>query len=224
MLDLYTLLVFVHIALFVYWLGPDWGVYLLSPSIWRADRTVPERLESARLMVRMTQISRNSLILLLPVGLTLAAMSARTDFNNTALLAIWAGSLVWLATSLVMNAMRGSRVAERLNLIDAMIRWALLFLLVGVGVYALITTNVFHDRWLAAKITLYGLLIGNSLQQRGIARQWVSALQQMQADPSQKDAAEAVFAKTGRRSQLNAYFTWGASLAIAFFGVTKLHF
>jgi hypothetical protein len=224
MIDPYTLLLYAHIVLFVYWLGPDWGVYLVSSGVWRRDRTIDERIDSARLIVRMSQISRNALILLLPVGLTLAAIGGRAPIDAVGLIVIWATAVFWLLVSVVMFARRGGGLAARLNGVDAAIRWALLFGLVGLGAYAFATQQVFHDRWLAAKVVLYGLLIGNSLQQRAIARRWVTALIDMKADAARTEACEVVFAETARRSQLNAYFTWSASLTIAFLGVAKIDF
>jgi hypothetical protein len=224
MIDLYTAMVFLHIVLFVYWLGPDWAVYLLSPSIWRADRAIEERLESMRLLIRMTQISRNALILLLPVGLTLAALGGVSMLTESWLAAAWAFCLAWLVMSLFMFHQRSHPLTPTLNRIDALIRWALMILLVGVGLHSLFFASVLLTPWVAAKVILYGLLLGNSLQQRAIALRWMRALQDIKADPAGAAVNEGVFAATGRRSQFNAYFTWGASLAIGFFGVTKLTF
>jgi hypothetical protein len=224
MISGYDALVWVHIILFVYWLGPDWGVYVTAPSIWRKDRTVDERLGSLRTLVRMAQISRNCLILLLPVGLTLAAWLGVSPLEGRWLWLIWALGVAWLGISIVMYRRPGTPLAAQLNSIDAAVRWGLMILLLGVGVVSLLRDTPFDQDWVAVKLLLVGLLLGNSLQQRAIARKWLTGLQALKADAANAGPVEAMFDATARRSQLNAYFTWAASIAIAFFGVTKLNF
>lgn len=220
----YDLLVWIHIVLFVYWLGPDWGVYVISPSIWDSKRPVGERLATLRQLVRMAQISRNSLILLLPVGLILAAWLGVSQIEGPILALAIGFALLWFFLSILMYRRAGTRLSERLNTIDYYTRWLVMLSMIAIGLLSYFTAVPFDAPWLAAKAVLYGLLIGNSLQQRGIARRWLVALKTIEAHGGAHAEAEKVFAETGERSKLNAYFTWSASIAIALFGATKPYF
>lgn len=220
----YDILVWIHVVLFVYWLGPDWGVYVISPSIWDSKRPVDERLATLRQLVRMAQISRNCLILLLPVGLLLAAWLGVSRIEGPALIIACAFAALWFVLSIVMYRRAGSALAERLNAIDYYMRWAVMLGMIAIGLSSYFAATPFDAPWLAVKAILYGLLIGNSLQQRGIARKWLTALKTIEAHGGVHAEAEKIFAATGRRSKLNAYFTWSASIAIALFGVTKPYF
>jgi hypothetical protein len=220
----YDILVWIHIVLFVYWLGPDWGVYVISPAIWDAKRPIAERLATLRQLVRMAQVSRNCLILLLPVGLVLAASLGVSRVNGAGLVLALGFALAWFALSVAMYRRAGSALAERLNRIDYGLRWFVMLGMIALGLASYFTAKPFDAPWLAAKAVLYGLLIGNSLQQRGIARRWLGALKAIEAAGGSDAKAETVFAATARRSQWNAYFTWSASIAIAFLGATKPYF
>jgi hypothetical protein len=220
----YDILVWIHVVLFVYWLGPDWGVYVISPSIWDSKRPVTERLATLRQLVRMAQISRNCLILLLPVGLVLAAWLGVSAIDGAPLVFACALASLWFALSIVMYRRAGTALSERLNAIDYYARWVVMLGMIAVGLASYFAATPFDAPWLAAKSVLYGLLIGNSLQQRGIARRWLAALKTIEAHSGAHAESENVFAATGRRSKLNAYFTWSASIAIALFGVTKPYF
>ena len=63
---------FFHVVLFVYAIGGDIAVYFIGNYITREELTIEERLRvrSMRFLVDMS--ARTSLVLLLPIGFTLA--------------------------------------------------------------------------------------------------------------------------------------------------------
>ena len=84
-------LVYAHLLLFAYWLAPDWGVYVTSAYVARADLPLAERRRFLQAALRIDLVPRSCLILLLPLGLQLA--------SNLQLIALPAGSmaLIWAA-------------------------------------------------------------------------------------------------------------------------------
>ncbi|MDX2223025.1 MAG: hypothetical protein SFV21_09770 [Rhodospirillaceae bacterium] len=223
-MELYDAVVFVHVVLFVYWLGPDFGVYVASPFIVRPGTPLSERVRFLTAMTRMAQLSRNCLILLLPVGFWLAARVGLSSIDGWPLAVICAGGAAWCAASVLMYRRAGTALAQLLAAADRAVRIGLIALLPALAAWSLVTGAPLATPWLALKVLLFAFLLFNSLQQRAIALQWRAALDRLRAageDAALAAEAEAVFARTAPRANLNAYLTWAASLAIAFLGVVK---
>ena len=64
---------FIHILLFVYWLGADLGVFLLAKAARRSDLTFDQRVISLRMAMKIDILPRLSFALMFPVGLELSA-------------------------------------------------------------------------------------------------------------------------------------------------------
>ena len=62
-------LVYAHLLLFAYWLAPDWGVYVTSSYVARADLPLEERRRFLQAALRIDLVPRSCLIALLPLGL-----------------------------------------------------------------------------------------------------------------------------------------------------------
>ena len=62
--DLYLTLVTVHVVLFAYWLGGDWGVYTCSGFIARPDLPIAERLRFLDALFRIDILPRSAIVLL----------------------------------------------------------------------------------------------------------------------------------------------------------------
>ena len=72
-------LVYAHLLLFAYWLAPDWGVYVTSSYVARADLPLAERQRFLQAALRIDLVPRSCLILLLPLGLQLASNRHAVD-------------------------------------------------------------------------------------------------------------------------------------------------
>lgn len=220
-LSFYDVMVFVHVALFAYWLGPDFGVYVASDYITRKNTPLEERVRFLSASIRLAQVSRNCLILLLGVGLWLAGELGASALTGAPLYACLALIFGWFVLSMVMYRRQGTPLGKRLASIDLWTRYVLIAVLPLVALYALFTEEAFYFNWIALKVLLFAALLANSIQQRGVALKWKAALNAVHAGGADEDA-QAVFDATLPRARINAYFTWGISLTIAFLGATKL--
>ena len=222
--SLYDLMLFLHVVLFVYWLGPDWGVYVMAPGIWNKDASVSERRRWALTLVRLSQISRNSLILLIPVGVTLAYELGATSLNTVGVALVWVAGVCWVVVSLFMYHRRGTPLGDLMTKLDQGLRLIMIPGLLVVGLASVLAQEPFDQNWIGAKLMVFAFLLFNSIQQRTIALKWVGALTQLDSAQTDQDreSAEAVFTQTSQRSKTNAYLTWTGTLIIAFLGVTKL--
>ena len=98
-IDPHTLLIYVHLVLFVYWLGPDWGVYVTTHYICKAGLPIEERRRFLAAMLRIDLVPRSCLILLFPVGLTLADGLGLSPVTGAWLLLVWVLFPVLVITS-----------------------------------------------------------------------------------------------------------------------------
>ena len=223
-IGIYEVMLFLHLVFFVYWLGPDWGVYVLSPRVWDSSVSVAERRRWAATLVRLSQISRNSLILLIPVGVTLAWELGVSSLDASHVLVLWIASLAWVAVSVGMYHLKGTETGQTLTTIDQTLRYILIPLLLLLGGMSILQGVPFDQHWVGAKLMIFAFLLVNSIQQRNIALKWMAALADIETATSddEREKGEAVFKKTGPRSKFNAYLTWTGTLIIAFLGTTKI--
>ena len=87
---------FLHVCLFVYAIGGDIAVHYIGNYLTKDDLSLDERLRvrSMRFIVDMS--ARTSLVLLLPIGFTLAPGVGVLIFSGSLLSIIWIFSIAWL--------------------------------------------------------------------------------------------------------------------------------
>ena len=92
----YVLLKLAHLLLFVYWLGGDIGVFYSARYV--RDRTLSReaRLVAVKIMGWIDQIPRYCLVLMLPVGYTLARDIGVVQLPDIFMTGLWVVALAWL--------------------------------------------------------------------------------------------------------------------------------
>ena len=70
----YRLTLFLHQVLFVFWLGPDIGVYMWSTKVTNAELSPAQRVAAGRMMQAIEIIPRACMSLMLTVGGLLTEM------------------------------------------------------------------------------------------------------------------------------------------------------
>ncbi|MEP6011700.1 MAG: hypothetical protein ABJ237_10370, partial [Parasphingorhabdus sp.] len=71
-ISFYQLLVFVHIILFVLWLGADVGVFMLGQHFRKREQyDLPQRLVLLQLLVNLDMVPRTAWALMVPLTLTM---------------------------------------------------------------------------------------------------------------------------------------------------------
>ncbi|MFD2354573.1 hypothetical protein ACFSTC_42790 [Nonomuraea ferruginea] len=164
-LNAYSLAIFLHIVLFVYWLGSDIGVFYSSRFILKSDLPTPARSVAAKIMHAVDMAPRICLVLFLPSGVTLMALGpfAEDYFPWWFVVLVWVAALCWLVL-VVYDYTKGAtalgRIVQRLDLV---VRYGLVVVLVGIGSYMMVVPEPFgvqtNPKWLGAKLAAYGLCI-----------------------------------------------------------------
>jgi hypothetical protein len=170
-MDPHAVLVWVHILLFVFWLGADLCVYIAAIWVKNPARTLGERVVLLQVATAIDLAPRVAFVLMMPVGLTLARQ-AGLPLGDPALLAAWLVALVWLLGVLALSRTHGSRLGQLLGRIQFGFLLIGGFVFVGAGV-ALLANGSIAPGWLAWKILLFGtiffLAIGIDLAFRPVA-------------------------------------------------------
>lgn len=219
-MNTYPLWQYAHILLFVYWLGADLGVFFASRYVARADLPLDERLRFLELLLKIDMGPRTALILMIPVGFTLAAALGIAEFARPALPAIWLVALAWLGLAwyLFLNA-RNPRSAPWAR-IDQGLRIAVVVTFLGTGLLSFATGGPLGTPWLAGKFVLFAGVVTLGLLLRLTIRDWITGFGQLRVEAT-RDSGNALILGAYRRATRLAHLLWLLVAATAFLGVVK---
>jgi hypothetical protein len=222
----YSLWQYLHILLFVYWLGADLGVFVAARYVARGDLPLDERLRFLELLLRVDMGPRTALILMIPVGSTLAAQLGAAPVLTPLLPGIWGAAVLWLAVAwwIVLRPRHGA--TAMLTSLDRALRIAVVAGFAAIALASMLRGSPVEAPWLAAKLLLFAGVVLLGLLLRGVLRDWSRGFAQLRAAVAGQDAARereanALIAAAHRRSIPYAMLLWLLVAAIAFLGVTK---
>lgn len=160
----YPTLVYVHLLLFVFWLGADAGVFLLGQHFRKRDiYALDQRLVLLRLLVIVDMVPRTAWALMVPVSVSVADMGGWWDLPAGVLVGTWLIGAVWLW--LVWDAHLHDQTprAARNRRWEALLRAVLCGAYLWIGAVSLLTGAPLAADWLAAKALLFGLIFAAAI-------------------------------------------------------------
>ena len=95
-MDSYSLLLYTHLLLFVYWLGADVGVFGLALGLKNSAYTCEQRMVMMRQSLTFDMVPRMAMIVVSPVGLHLAARSGLVAVPDWLFAVIWILAVTWI--------------------------------------------------------------------------------------------------------------------------------
>ena len=155
-MDWYSVAVYFHLLLFVFWLGTDLGVFLAAKISERGELSVETRSTVLGLGMVLDRLPRSALALIIPSGVELACLSGQLEVSLSVRLTIWAIALVWLAILWSGFLNPQTKTEQRAMLFNFAMNAILALLVSGVGIYLLYLGEA--AAWLALKITIVGLV------------------------------------------------------------------
>ena len=217
----YRSLVFVHLLLFVLWLGADVGVFLLGQHFRkRAIYTLDQRLALLKLLVIVDMTPRTAWALMVPISLSVARMGGWWDVPTALLLAAWAAGGIWLW--LVWDAHNHDQTprAARDRRIENWVKYALMAFYIGLGLVSLATGAPIAEPWLATKALLFGAIFAAAIMIdvafRPVGPQLVRLIRE-----GSSDATELPLLTTMNRTRIWVWCVYLLLLATAWLGVVK---
>ena len=158
-MSLYQNLVWLHLLLFVLWLGGDLGVFVLGQHFRRRTYSLPERLTLLKLLDIVDLGPRFAWALMVPMSLTLLHVGNWWPaLPGSVILFAWAVGLGW--SWLVWDAHVHDMTprAARNRRIEGGLRWVLAAFYLGLGGLSVASGAPLEQGWLAWKALMFGLI------------------------------------------------------------------
>ncbi len=215
----YELLQFLHVFLFVFWLGPDVAVYAWSRKVVEAGASAEQRVVAGQMMALVDTIPRMAISLMLTVG---GLLSGYVGLSHPwwQMAGIVLLGPVWLTLALIGIARDGTPFGVTSQRLESALRW-LLIVAVPVSVaYSTMTARLAMAPYVGPKLLLFAavLLFGQFLRARlGPLRLGLAQLVTAGPSPELDETMRVSLA----RSRPYSVAIWVALLTAALLGVLK---
>jgi hypothetical protein len=217
----YRTLVYVHLLLFVLWLGADFGVFLLGQHFRKRTRwTLDQRVALLQLLVIIDMGPRTAWALMVPVSLSLASAAGLLAAPSALVLGAWALGLFWLWLVWEGHLYERTPRAARAKRIEEPIKWAIMLFYLGLGSWSLVTGGPLLAGWLAWKAVLFGLIFAAAIMIdvafKPVGPQLMALLRE-----GSSDATELPLRRTMDRTRVWVMLVYALLLATSWLGVVK---
>ncbi len=149
---------YLHILMFVFWVGTDMGVMLSARKSTDSRLTLETRLTLVRMALLIELLPRTMWAMALPFGVVLSRQAELLEISDAGLAAVWIFTLAWVSISLGGAHYSDKPFGQRLAAANRWIIGVLGVVLLLVGSWSYFGTGPFETQWLAAKVALYGLI------------------------------------------------------------------
>ena len=218
-LTAYELTRYMHQLLFVYWIGPDIGVYYLSHRITDPQLSVGQRLAAAQVMAQVDLIPRVCLSLMLTVGgiLTEFVGIPHPTWQMAGIVLL---GPVWLAMVLIIYFRRGTALGDAMTKIDFYFRaFMIVAVLASVG-WSFSTGRLTDTPWVGSKLVLFAVILLFGLLMRLRVGPLMAGLGKL-ASEGASAATDQMMAASLKRTKPYVLAMWAAILLAALAGVVK---
>ena len=213
-------LAFLHILLMVFWIGTDLGVFIAGFYFMNAGLSLGQRRTAIELGLVIDRFPRLCFPAILPVGAQLAYEEGLLPFGPTAMAAVWAAGLVWLAAVVVGMFRPGTKLAQTGHAFERVFQVASLVGLGGAGAAGLAGALPLVP-WLAGKLLAFGLICLFVILLELSFGPALAAFQVI-AEQGSEPAREATLRRAMWATYVWVLATYAAVLAAGYLGTTRL--
>ncbi|MDX2221101.1 MAG: hypothetical protein SFV21_00040 [Rhodospirillaceae bacterium] len=211
---------YIHILLFVFWLGADVGVFTSAVMAKNPKLSFETRANLLRLGLIVDCFPRACFALIFPVGLHLTDGLGLHPVTPALYAFGWILAAVWLTIIFVAYTNEGKPIAHLANNIQFALEGALGLLFTVVGLNSLATGAPLADVWFAWKILLFGLAFWAAMAIDLCFRPFLAPFMEIGREGSTPEREEAV--SRAINNTLVAVMTLYVIIAvIAFLGKVK---
>jgi hypothetical protein len=220
-IDPYLVLVFVHIVLFVYWLGGDLGVYVTSKYVADRKLSLDERFRFMNALLVCDMGPRTALILLGPVGLEMARIIGVIDVSPAVGGIVWLVALIWLGVNWWMFFNDRHPRTATLRQYDLYLRYVLIVGIAGTAVYSMGAGGPVTQAWLQVKLVVFAIVISLGVYLRREIAQWIIGFGLVRQGGEAADKGNTIIEAALARSRRAALVLWFGVALAAFLGKVK---
>ncbi|HPF27472.1 MAG TPA: hypothetical protein P5528_07040 [Steroidobacteraceae bacterium] len=223
MFETYFLWKLAHILLFVYWLGGDIGVFHAASHVRNASLSRDARAMALKILAWIDMIPRYCLVLMLPVGYTLARALGVVSVSDGVAVGMWVIALLWLALVYAVHRLQGTPLGQRLRTIDLVWRILLVAGLSWDAWQGFRGTGHIFAHWLSAKFLIFAFLIFCGIMIRVRGAPLAPALREVLVNGS-TPGLEATIKRSFGRTRPFVLAIWVGLVVAAYIGISKPSF
>lgn len=157
-MDSHLVWAYVHIVLFVYWLGADVGLYMVMVFVKNPRLSYETRATLIRLAFYIDQFPRVTFALILPVGMHLASDLGLLAIPAWLQALAWIVGVAWSGLHLAVVKYKGTALARALLRINQVYELLMGGFFVALGAWSLLGDGPVQAGWFALKLLLFGLI------------------------------------------------------------------
>ncbi len=217
-----SLWIVLHVLLLVYWLGADITVFICSFQMIRRRNSPATRAAFVRVLSFANAFPGVAAVLMLPVGLQLAAGIGASEVSGAWLWLVWAGAIGWLAIDHLAGR-RGKPSAKAFSRVSLWIRLVLIAVLAAAAVLSFATGRPFATDWLALKVLLFAYVLACGLGIRFAFQPFGPAFGRLMAE-GPTEGAEAALRRPVLWVKPWVLALWAGLVVMAFIGISQPRF
>jgi len=217
----YQTLVYVHLLLFVLWLGADVGVFLLGQHFRkRHDYTLEQRIALLKMLVLVDMTPRSAWALMVPISLSVLAVGNWWAVPGWLLVASWIVGGFWLW--LVWDAHNHDQTprAARDRKIENWLKYGLTAFYLWLGIQSLVTGAPLEQPWIALKAALFGAIFAAAIMIDVAFKPVSPQLGKLLAEGS-SDETEIPLRRTMDRTRIWVWIVYLLLIATSWLGAVK---
>jgi len=215
----YTLVLFLHQVLFVFWLGPDIGVYMWSTKATNPEVTPAQRVAAGRMMRSIEIIPRACMSLMLTVGGVLTEMMGLTH-PWWQMVGIWLLGPVWLTLTLLVYFREDGDQGAQLDKLDSLFRWAVILTVLASVAYSVATERLAGAPWVTGKLLIFAAVVFFGLMMRRRLMPFTGGIDTLEADGPSPEL-DKTLANSVARARIYMFATWLALAMAAGLGIVQ---
>ena len=149
---------FLHICMFVFWLGTDVGVMLCSKRSVDPNLGIEARCQMLELALKIELLPRVMLVMALPFGVHLSATLCYIEPSTITLALMWIFTFAWLVINVGGAANLDKPFGQNLSKINRFIVASLGIGLIVISLSSFMGNGPYEANSVALKVGLYGLI------------------------------------------------------------------
>jgi hypothetical protein len=215
----YRIVLFLHQVLFVFWLGPDIGVFMWSTKVTNPELTPAQRVSAGRMMGTIELIPKVCMSLMLTVGGTLTELMG-IEHPWWQMAGIVLLGPVWLTLTLLVYFRAGTEAGRKLADLDLWFRWLVLVGVIGSVGLSLSTGRLADTPWITGKLLIFAAVVFFSIMMRMRLRPFDPAINQLEATGPSPELDKQLAGSVGS-ARLFMIATWVALALAAGLGMVQ---
>jgi hypothetical protein len=158
-LDLYQILLFLHLLCFVYWLGGDLGVFYSSGILIKPGLSKESRNYVLKVMHWLDQFPRVCMPLVIALGFTMGSIQW-FELSMIWLIIIWTITFFWIYFVITLFLNKSSdKKTTIIRKVDLLMRWVVALVITFIAIASLSGLGITEDKWLATKLLIWAATV-----------------------------------------------------------------